>query len=225
MAKEKIKKKDFIEIDFTARVKGGEIFDTTSEEVAKKHGLDIKDIKPYQICTGFKMLLPGLEEDLENKETETDYTVEISPEKSFGLRDTKLIRMVPVKAFHEQKIQPQRGMSFNIDNQLVKVISVSGGRVLVDFNNPLAGKIVVYDYKINKKISERSEKINALQDFFFRKKFPFQVNDNTITFETPKGFDKFVELFSKQFEDMVGLKVSAKVVEDKKEVATEKQNK
>ena len=42
------------------------------------------------------------------------------------------------------------------------VKTVSGGRVLVDFNHPLAGKDLVYNVKINKIVDDIKEKLNSL---------------------------------------------------------------
>ena len=39
-------------------------------------------------------------------------------------------------------------MAIQLDNTIARVLSVSGGRVTMDFNNPLAGKEIDYKYKI-----------------------------------------------------------------------------
>jgi FKBP-type peptidyl-prolyl cis-trans isomerase 2 len=53
-------------------------------------------------------------------------------------------------------------LTVNIDNLLATIRSVSGGRILVDFNHPLAGKEVEYTFKATKKITEPAEKIEAV---------------------------------------------------------------
>jgi len=208
----KVKKNDFIEIEFTARVKDGEIFDTNIKKQAEKLGLDVKKLKPAVLSVGDKMIIQGLDEELEGKEIGKNYSSEFTPEKAFGKRNPQLVRMVPLRVFTEQNINPQRGMQLSLDGRLVKVISVSGGRILVDFNNPLAGKIVVYDFKINRKITDINEKINALQEFFFKRKFEFNLKNKIITFKVQKGFDKFVELFSKNFENILKMKVKTQII-------------
>ena len=110
-------------------------------------------------------------------------------------------------------------MQLSLDGALVKVVSVSGGRVLVDFNNPLAGKVVLYNYKVLRKIEDQNEKVNALQDFFFRKRFEFSIKDKEVLFKVEKGIGKFIEMMSKPFEDILGLKI--KVEEAEKSVEKE----
>jgi FKBP-type peptidyl-prolyl cis-trans isomerase 2 len=178
---------------------------------------------------GNKMLPEGFDKDLEAKETGKKYNVEISPNEAFGKRNPQLIRMVPNKIFQEQKINPQRGMQLNLGGQLARVLSASGGRVLVDFNNPLAGKVVIYEYKILKKINSQDEKINALQDFLFKKQFQFSVSDGkekTITFQLKKDekqFEKFIELMSEQFKKILGMKIKVEITQKNKEEKQEKE--
>lgn len=211
---EKINKNDFIEIEFTGRVANtNEIFDTNIKEDAEKEGLKLQqEPKPFILSVGNKMLPQGLDEDLLEKELQKEHEVELNPEKAFGKRDPKQVRMVPLKHFHEQNINPQRGMKLNLDGKIARVLSSSGGRVLIDLNNPLAGKKVKYKYKINRKVTDINEKINALQDFLFRQTFPFELDEKNkkLILETPKEMAQFATIMSKPFEEILGLKVEAK---------------
>jgi len=212
-----LKKGDFIEIEFTGKIKDtGVVFDTTIEEDAKKADLKIKNLKPFTLSVGHKMLPNGFDADIEGKEIGKKYTVELTPEKAFGKRDPKAVKMIPTKLFHEQKINPVPGLQLNLDGQLTKILSNSGGRTLVDFNNPLAGKEITYEYKILKEITDEKDKVNALQDFLFRKRFKFEEKDKKITFETEKTHQPLVKMFSDKFKEILGKEVDAKVVEEKK---------
>ena len=213
-----IKKNDFIEIEFTGKITGtDEIFDTNIKADAKKAELNTKDIKPFILSVGHKMLPNGFDADLEGKEVRKSYTLDLKPEDAFGKRNPQMIRMIPTKHFHEQKIDPQRGMKLALDGQLVKILSSDRGRTLVDFNNPLAGKPVTYTYKIKKLVTEQKQKIDALQDFLFRKTFDFETKNKTITFKIEKQFEPFIKLFAPKFEEILGLKIESQIIEDKKE--------
>ena len=212
-----IKKNDFVEIEFTGKISDtDEIFDTNIKADAKKAELNIKDIKPFILSVGHKMLPNGFDADIEGKETGKPYTLNLKPEDAFGKRNPQMIRMIPTKHFHEQKIEPQRGMQLALDGQLVKILSSDRGRTLVDFNNPLAGKPVTYTYKINKTITDQKQKIDALQDFLFRKTFDFETKDKTVTFKIEKQFEPFIKLFAPKFEEILGLKIESKIIEEKK---------
>lgn len=213
------KKNDFIEIEFTARVKNGDVFDSNiKEEVEKLHqGHDHKiDAKPLIFSLGNGMFLKSIEEFLIGKELGI-YEVDLSPEKAFGLRNKDMIKTVPMKFFKENKLNPFLGAVFNFDNFVGKVISVSGGRVLVDFNHPLANKEVVYKVNVLKKIENTEEKVKALCDFFFRKNFEFEVKDKKIILEADKNYSKFITLFKEKFKEILDLDLEVKEVEEENE--------
>lgn len=214
-----VQKDDFIELEFTGIVKDtNEIFDTTNREEAKKIGMQNPDkVKSAMLSIGHGMTVTGLDSDLPGKEVGKEYSVELKPENAFGKRNPSMIKMIPLKLFLEQRIMPEKGMQLSLDGMVVKIVSVSGGRVLVDFNNPLSGKTVVYKYKITKKIEDQNEKITALQDFFFRKNFDFEVKDKDLIIKVDKNMQKFVEMMAKPFEEILGLKVKVEIYEKKEE--------
>lgn len=211
-----IKKNDFIEIEFTGYA-NDQVFDTTNKKDAEKIGLNIKDIKPLIISVGNQMVIQGLDEDLEGKETGTEYLINISPEKAFGKRNPNMIKTYGINHFKKQNINPYTGMTLQLDNILAKIISVNGGRVTIDFNNPLAGKNINYKYKINKIVAEEKDKVNAMQDFFFKHRFDFEIKDKKVIFNDDK-IKMFIDLLSQKFKDMTGLEfVMNKKEQDKKE--------
>jgi len=214
-----IKEKDFIEIEFTGKVKDGEVFDSTiKEELEKLHvGHDHPiEAKSFIFCLGHGMFLKALDDFLIGKETGKDYEVELEPEHAFGKRSPSLIQRIPLKVFKEQKVNPFPGIVFNFDGRIGKILTVSGGRVMVDFNHSLAGKTVVYKIKVLRKVTGLDEKIKALNEFFFRREFKFEVKDKKLIMEVEKSFIKLIELFKDKFKDTLGLELEVKEIEDKK---------
>jgi len=160
----KISKGDFVELEYTGRIKEGLIvFDTTNEKVAKENNIHSPQgtYGPVIVCLGQEQLLKGLEDELEGKEPGKDYTFELPPEKAFGKKNAKLIRMIPYSAFKKQGVEPQPGMQVNVDNMIGIIKTATGGRCLVDFNNPLAGRDVIYEVKVNKIVTDDKEKIKS----------------------------------------------------------------
>jgi len=206
-----LQKKDFIEIEFTARIKGGEIFDSNiKEDIENK---ELKEIaKPFVFCLGEGMFLPAVDDFLIGKEI-GEYEIELSPEQSFGKRNADLIQMMPSNIFSEQKINPIPGRMFNFDGRLGKILTVTGGRVMVDFNNPVAGKDVVYKIKILRKIEDINEKIKALNEFFFRRELKSEIKEGKLILEAEKPMKPFVELFKDKFKEMLGLELEVKEIE------------
>jgi FKBP-type peptidyl-prolyl cis-trans isomerase 2 len=214
-----LKEKDFIEIEFTGRVKDGEIFDSTlKEELEKLHSGHEHPVeaKPFVFCLGQEMFLKTLDDFLIGKETGKDYEIELEPEQAFGKRNTLLIQKIPLGVFIEKEVNPVPGAMFNFDGRIGKILTVSGGRTVVDFNHALAGKIVIYKIKVLRKITDLNEKIKALNEFFFRKELKFELKDKKLILKTDKSFVKFAELFKDKFKDILGLELEVKEAEDKK---------
>lgn len=189
---EKTKKDDFVEIEFVARIKdSGTVFDTNISEEAQKAGLPHEKLKPLKICVGHGMVVKGLDKELEGKETGKKYAVDINPDGAFGKRSSGLVRMVPMSIFAERQINPVRGLMLNMDGMLARISSVSGGRVMVDFNNPLAGKVITYEFVIKKIIVQDEEKLKALSEFFTGEVPEIKLNEKKaeIEFKTERNID------------------------------------
>jgi len=162
-----LKEKQFVEIDFTGIVKDtGEIFDTTDPKKAKSIGSE--NAKPLKICIGEGMLPKKFDESLVGKETGKDYSIELSPKDAFGERRGDLVKMIPLRIFTEKNIMPYKGLMLDLDGMIVRIASVSGGRVITDFNNPLAGKNIIYDFKIIKVIEDKAELAKAFIESFLK---------------------------------------------------------
>jgi FKBP-type peptidyl-prolyl cis-trans isomerase 2 len=215
------KKGDFIEISFIGKnLFNNEVFDTNITEEAKKINLELSG-KPLIACIGQNMVVKGFDEALEAKELGKKYTIKLTPEQAFGKRQPNLTRLIPMRFFLEQKVYPQPGMTLALDNNLVKVVSVSGGRVMVDFNNPLAGKDIEYEFTINKIVGDIKEKVSATQRFLFGHEFEFEVDEKRkmIVFKDVK-LAPILNAFREKFKELVGLDVEifakTEKAEDKK---------
>jgi len=214
--KEKIKRNDFVELEYTGKIKDTEqIFDTNEKEEAKKLNSNIKP-KPLIICIGQNMILPAIDEFLVGKEIGKSYTLTLPPEKAFGKRKRELIKIMPMSVFRGQNITPQAGMMFSFDNLLGRITAVSGGRVIVDFNNPIAGKNVVYELKVKRKITEQEEKVKALMLTFFKKEFPFDIKEKKLILKAKPEEKKFIKLFSEKFKEILGLELEVSEEENTK---------
>ncbi|MBN1157656.1 peptidylprolyl isomerase [Candidatus Woesearchaeota archaeon] len=162
---EKVKKGDFVEIGYTGRLAdSGEVFDTTSEKVAKENKIWSKDetFGNKVICLGENQILNGIDANLVGKEPGSEYTFTLSPEEAFGKKDTKLIQLISTARFRKEGIEPEVGLQINIDGVMGTIRSVTGGRTLVDFNHPLSGKDVAYTVDLVKVIDQSEDKIRAI---------------------------------------------------------------
>jgi FKBP-type peptidyl-prolyl cis-trans isomerase 2 len=160
-----LQKGNFILIDYVGKVKEtGEVFDTTFEDTAKKeHMYKEGDIyEPKLIVIGEGWVIKALDESLTTMDVDKPATVEIAPDKAFGARDPEKVRRVPLKQLLAKDINPTLGMRVEYNGKTATVRALGAGRVLLDFNPPLAGKTLVYETTIKKKLDTEEEKIAAL---------------------------------------------------------------
>jgi FKBP-type peptidyl-prolyl cis-trans isomerase SlyD len=157
-----IQKGDFIKLNYTGKFEDGRVFDTTDEDLAKKEdifnprGLYGGDV----VIVGAGHTIEGLDEDLEGKEVGYSGTIVIPPEKAFGPSNPKLVETISITKLKDRNAHP--GLAVEVDGRRGIVTRVIGRRVTVDFNSPLAGKTVTYEYTIEKVLETDIEKIQGL---------------------------------------------------------------
>jgi peptidylprolyl isomerase len=188
-----LQKGDFILIDYTAKVKEtNEIFDTTNEETSKKEHLHKEGeiYEPKLIVIGEGWMLKALDESLTTMEPSKTASVEIPPDKAFGPRDPEKVKRVPLKHLTAKGVNPAIGMRIEHGGKNATIRAIGAGRVLLDFNPPLAGKTLIYEVTVNKKLEANEEKIAAL---IHRRiplaeagKFKLALEEKTLTVEMPE---------------------------------------
>ncbi len=205
-----IKKHDFVELEYVGKLKdSGDVFDTTDEKVAKKADIfnEKAEYKPIVICIGEKHIIQGIDDFLEGKEL-GEYKLEVKPEQAFGKKDAKLMRLIPISKFKEQNIQPIPGLRLNIDGYVGTVRNVSGGRTIVDFNHPLAGRELVYEIKANKIITDKKIQIESLLKVLLGLKGEVEVKDNKAVIKMDGDLPKeLTEEFSKKIKKLTNIDV------------------
>jgi FKBP-type peptidyl-prolyl cis-trans isomerase SlyD len=165
-----VKEGDFIRLEYTGKVQEtGNVFDTTDENVAEEAGikLDNKSYGAIPIVVGGGHVLKGLDEAIIGMEEGEEKIVEITPEEGFGLRDPKLLQLIPMGEFKKQGMKPEVGMAITSDGTTGIIRSVSGGRVRVDFNHELAGKNLEYNIKVIKEIEDDVDKVKSMIELHY----------------------------------------------------------
>lgn len=160
-----IKNGDFIKLEFTGKIKETEdVFDTTNQEVAEEAGILVenKDYGPIPIVVGGNHLLKAIDEAVIGMDVGDSKEIEVSPEDGFGERDSNLIQLIPMKEFKKQGMTPHVGMELTSEGHKGRVLTISGGRVRVDFNHDLAGKTLEYAVVISDIIEDDEEKIKSM---------------------------------------------------------------
>lgn len=160
-----LEKGSLILVDYTARIKDtNDVFDTTREEEAKKTSFydPTHKYEPRIVSIGESWVLKGLDEALSNANVGDKLNVEVPPEKGFGKRDDTKIRMIPQRKLGDKADEVGVGDEIEIDNRRAIVRYIGSGRIQVDFNHRFAGKTLLYDANVLKKLDSDNEKVSAL---------------------------------------------------------------
>jgi peptidylprolyl isomerase len=188
-----LQKGDFILIDYVSKVKEtNEVFDTTQEEVAKKERLHKEGeiYEPKLVVVGEGWVLKALDDALLTAEVGQATTLEIPSDKAFGPRDPEKIRRVPIKALYSKEINPVIGARIEFQGKMATVRSIGAGRVLLDFNPALAGRTLIYDFTVTKKLDAEEEKIGSLihrrVPVVEENKFKITVKAKNLTIDMPE---------------------------------------
>lgn len=171
-----LEKGSLILLDYTAKIKDtNEIFETTREsDVKNSQDFDpSKKYEPRLLGVGEGWVLKGLDDALLNANIDEHLNIEIPPEKAFGERDPSKVRMIPLRKLGEKANEIGIGDVVELDERMGIVRFIGSGRVQVDFNHKYAGKTLVYDADIVKKIETDDEKISNL----VRRRLPIESSD------------------------------------------------
>jgi len=161
-----LEKGSLVLVDYTARVKDtNEMFETTREEEAKKTAELYDPTRKYEprlVSVGESWVLKGLDEALAKASVGDKLSVEVTPDKGFGERDPNKVRMIPQRKLGDKADEVGVGDVIEVDDRTGIVRYVGSGRVQVDFNHRFAGRTILYDINVTKKLDTDSEKVSAL---------------------------------------------------------------
>jgi FKBP-type peptidyl-prolyl cis-trans isomerase SlyD len=153
---------DFVEIDYTARtVEGGELVDTTDPEIAEEEGVgEDQEFAPRTIVLGQGHLFEAVESDIYREEVGQTGSVGVSAAEAFGEYDESEVRTVSSDKIPEDDRYP--GAHVDVDGEHGHVETIIGGRARVDFNHPLAGEDIEYEYEILSEVDDREEQAQGI---------------------------------------------------------------
>lgn len=175
-------KSSLILVDYTGKVKDTEeVFDTTIEEDAKKHSIHEQNVKyqPKLVSIGEVSypVLKGLDEALAKTSVGDKLTVEVTPDKGFGERDSGKVRMIPIRKLGEDAEKVSVGDTIEVDNKRGIIRFIGSGRVQIDYNHRYAGKTILFSVNVIKSLDSPNDKIDGI----LKNRLP--VEDSKIAFD------------------------------------------
>ena len=179
-------------VNLTGKVKDtNEPLETTVEEEAKALGIydPSRRYEPRLISVGEGWVIPGIDEALKQASVGEKISIDIPPEKAFGQRDAAKIRLIPLRKFGEKAQEISVGDEVEYEGRVGIVRFVGSGRVQVDFNHRLAGKVLTYTIEVVKKLEDPMEKVLHLTKRWINldeKKILATIEDKTVKIQLPE---------------------------------------
>lgn len=139
MAEVSIANHKVAEIHYTLTDDQGEVIDTSRDE------------EPLPYIHGTKVLVPGLEKELEGKVAGDKIEVTIPPAEAYGEIIPEFKKSIARDLFQFDG-DIEVGMRFEADGpdgiELVTVIAVDDENITIDTNHPLAGETLNFDVEV-----------------------------------------------------------------------------
>ena len=182
---------DFVEIEYTAyTADGDQLVDTTDPEVAEEEGVDDQgqEFKPRTIVIGEGHIFEGVEDALVGGEVGDSGSVTIPAEDAFGEYDPDDVQTVSAEKIDEDDRYP--GANVQIDGQQGYISTIIGGRARVDFNHPLAGDDVEYEYAIVDEVDDREQQAAGLFEMYLGMEPDLWIETDEVEEEVPVESDE-----------------------------------
>ncbi|MCL5963921.1 MAG: FKBP-type peptidyl-prolyl cis-trans isomerase, partial [Candidatus Thermoplasmatota archaeon] len=230
----RISKNDFIYLDYDQWVVTDgkeELVDTTIKENAKNTEVNKEQYAPIGVIVGSGFIIKSLEEQLEKMTLNKEEVIIIPPEKGYGERDLKKVRLYSsaevLRVMKKYKIDKPLTVGLempmvtgkNDDGEPVieigRVMTVTPGRVRIDFNNKYSGKTMKFKMKIIKRIDNNIDKMRFIIEHYYSNPDDFVIDfkDDNLIMKIPERawqdhdwFDAKVKIISsyREFVDKEG---------------------
>jgi len=153
---------DFVEIAYTARtVDGGDLVDTTDAGVAEDEGVDAdQEFAPRTIVLGEGHIFESVETAVLGSEVGDTGTTVVPAQEAFGEYDDEEVRTVSADKIPEDDRYP--GAQVQIGQEQGRVETIVGKRARVNFNHPLAGEDIEYEWEVVDEVTDRQEQAEGL---------------------------------------------------------------
>jgi len=172
---------DFVRLAYTLRtVDDDTVVDTTDQETAEEADIDTEeyDFEPRVITVGAGHVFESVDEELTGAEVGDTGTVEIAAAEAFGEYEDEQVRTVSANKIDEDDRYP--GAQVQIDGDQGQVITMVGGRARVDFNHPLAGEDLEYEYEILELVDDREEQAASMLEMYLQETPEVWIETDTV---------------------------------------------
>ncbi|NKE37044.1 peptidylprolyl isomerase [Natronococcus sp. JC468] len=182
---------DFVKLAYTAyTVEDDQLVDTTDPDVAEEEGVadQAEEFKPRTIVLGEGHIFDEVEDAVIGGEVGDAGTVTIPAEDAFGEYDPDDVQTVSAEKIDEDDRYP--GANVQVDGQQGYISTIVGGRARVDFNHPLAGEDVEYEYEVVEEVDDVEQQAAGLFEMYLGMEPDLWIETDEVEEEVPVESDE-----------------------------------
>jgi len=148
----------YVVIKYTVKLEDGEVIKGDPEE----------GLAHMEFVTGYNQVILGLERRLIGMSEGDTGQIAVPPEEGFGLKDPTLIQEKLYKEFPEgRNLEEGRWVrATNPDHRVTfgyLVLEKKPDRIILDYNHPLAGKTLIYEFAVEEVREASQEELEILR--------------------------------------------------------------
>lgn len=145
----RVQEGDLVSVDYVGSFDSGEVFDTSVKEVAQAAGLPLRSsYAPLEFKVGEGKMIKGFEKAVLGMSLGEEKTVRLSPQEAYGERNESLVHEVSIDRVPNGT---KEGMTlYTAEGYPVTVVKVKNNSVVLDLNNPMAGKHLTFKIIVRK---------------------------------------------------------------------------
>lgn len=135
-----VKVDDKVKVEYTGKLKSGEVFDKSKEG------------QPLEFTVGDGKIIPGFDQAVRGMEVNEEKEITIESDDAYGEKKEELIQDIPTDAFPDE-FEPEIGRRLNLQSQdgqtfNGEITEIKDDSITVDLNHPLAGKDLIFNIKV-----------------------------------------------------------------------------
>ena len=136
----KAKEADKVKVHFEGFLEDGTVFGSTMDE------------EPFEFTIGEKNMLPSFENAVIGMQKGETKTITLSPEEAYGSHKKELLHVMDRSSF-PQEINLEIGKRLQVRTQdgkygIVTIKDITDDSIVIDENEPLAGKTLTFKIKL-----------------------------------------------------------------------------
>ena len=136
----KAKTGDRVKVHFEGYLVDGTVFGSTTDE------------KPFEFTIGDKNMLPGFENAVVGMQKGDTKTITLPPEEAYGPHKKELVHVMDKSSF-PQEINLEIGKRLQVRTQdgrssIVTIKDFTEDNIVIDENDPLAGKTLIFKIEL-----------------------------------------------------------------------------